>query len=217
MIQDPDKLYSSYINLIDRKDEEKILYFEKFHILFESLEPYRYLHCYIIYIESLLELNEYDEIDQKLDTAILTSLDIRQKERFETIYSILLFHKAQVKFLKGNTDEAKRIMNELLKIKEPDEATINLLFHITATPTPRYIERLHNASVILMLITALLLIVELFQYKSFNSPDQFYLKIGIALSFFGGLFSAFCGDLFHYLKCKLLVKRLVGRYNASKP
>lgn len=215
-MQDPDKLYSSYVNLIDRKDEEKILYFEKFHNYFESLEPYRYLHCFIIYIESLLELNEYDEIDQKLDTAIVTSLNIEKKDRFETIYSILLFHKAQVKFLKGNIQEAKRIMNELLRIKEPDEATVNLLFHITATPAPKYIERFHNASVVLMLLTALLLVIELFQYKSFNSPDHLFLKVSIAVSFFGGLLSAFCADLFHYLKCRYQVNKLLEQHSSAK-
>lgn len=211
-MQNPDKLYSTYVNQTDRKDEEKVYYFEKFHGYFESLEPYRYLHCFIIYIESLLELNEFDEIDHKLDTAIITSLDIQNKDRFETIYSILLFHKAQVKFLKGNTVDAHKVMKELLRIKEPDEATINLLFHIIATPPPKYIERFHNASVVLMLLTALLLVIELFQYKTFNNPDQLYIKVSIAVSFFGGLMSAFCADLFHYLKCKYDVKKFVQQY-----
>lgn len=212
LINDPDKFYSNYLELTDYKDEIKVLYFEKFQSIFEGLETYRYLHCFIIYLESLLEINEYRDIDKKIDEAIIQSLNIGEKDKFLIVYSILLFHKAQVKYLTGKNEEALKVIIELIKIKKADEDSIDLLFHTIATPAPKYIDKFHNLSVLLLLFTAVLLGCGLFLGKSNQTSINLFIHYGVCVSFVLGLISAFGADLFHYIDCKIKVISILKKH-----
>ena len=212
LFDDSQKYFEVYTKSNELNNEIKILYFEKFRSIFESLETYRYLHCYIIYIEALLELDEYVDVDIKLDNAILQALELKENQQFSTVYPILLFHKAQVKFLMGQNQTAIKIIEELLKLKKPDNDTKDLIFHIIANPPPVYLSKFHNISVVLLLSVALLLGFQLFELQDNHKLLKNILHNTIGITFILGLIFAFAADLFHYSICKIRTRLILKNH-----
>lgn len=210
-LNDPQQLFENYISLTEKSKELKILYFEKCKTVFESLENYRYLYCFIIYIEALLELEEYDDVDTKLDEAIIQALGLENEQQFLTVYPILLFHKSQVQFLLGNHRNALTIARELVRIKKPDCDTVDLIFHSISEPAPSFIAFFHNLAVALLLSSAVILGFQLFEFYKAHEMLRMALDQLIWLTFLSGLLFAFGGDLYHYIiskwKTRVFIKK----------
>ena len=97
-------------------------------------------------------------------------------------------------------------------IKKADEDSIDLLFHTIATPVPKYIDKFHNLSVLLLLFTAVLLGCGLFLGKSNQTSINLFIHYGVCVSFVLGLISAFGADLFHYIDCKIKVISILKKH-----
>lgn len=198
LIEDITLLFANFKAIERHAYQAKIGYYEKNENNFKYLDLEDFLDASFIYFDALFEVGNFKGLLEKIDGAIITCVDCTWSSNIKSIYIELIFKKAASLYNIQLYDQSLILCRELLKIDLSHIAGQELFRRVLANPKPRYILRIHNLSVVLLLLSAVLMVYDIILIKEKIENLHFIVFKIIEFLFIAGILCSCLPDLVHY-------------------
>lgn len=205
----PSPVFKNFHALEDESYISLVHYFEENYGEIQTLPIREYIQVLDQYLCALFQLGDYAQFVYKCEEFLI--LSIRHNVvwiKGRNAYRNILLKKAASHFHLQKTDEANKVLDELLKM-DPGNPTYRLLKSKCISREKGNIKKTTRAIFVLgVMITTLLIAMELFFIRPFLPDLKFQFSLGRNIFFFASLLVLLAGELTQLLlnKYRLMYK-----------
>lgn len=211
------KLYLKFLEIGLKKYRKVILFYEENEIQIMALHRDEYFELFISYLNALFEIGEHQKfllnIDEGIELSIARSVTLY---RGEDLYHKLLFRKAACLYHQMRYEEAKYILEELIKIQPWNDHSIMFLKKCIRAEKPRYVMHSIAAGIFIFLITACIIAIEIFFIRQYYQEYNDTIEIVRTVSFLLGVVVVVSSQAIHFMKTRKIVEDFVSEQRKRK-
>jgi len=209
-------VYIAFKELDRSSFRELVQYFENNRKYINHLDPEQYFEILATYAHALFELGIYGKYIKAAEEILHLAIENNVYEfEGEDIYSATLFRIAASHYNIYQVDKAEKILKQLMRM-HPDNTAISSFYKKLLARKRTLSQKTRAASIVLLLLSALIIAAELLVFRPFFQSLVFYIEMSRNILFVLGFGTYLFGEVANKLRVEWAVKKEIAEIIKEK-